>query len=65
MIAKLIICNDICNPPSLRDLGRSIGFAVTSSSHIDTEPSAGVRQWHRRKALCVCTFRLEIIKIKK
>ena len=53
MIAKLIICNDICNPLSLRDLGRSIGFAVTSSSHIDTEPSAGVRQWHRRKALCV------------
>ena len=31
MIAKLIICNDICNPPSLRDLGWSIGFAVTSS----------------------------------
>ena len=31
MIAKLIICNDICNPLSLRDLGWSIGFAVTSS----------------------------------
>ena len=41
------------NPLSLRDLGGGIGFAVTSSSHIDTEPSAGVRQWHRRKALCV------------
>ena len=60
MIAKLIICNDICNPPSLRDLGRSIGFAVTSSSHIDTEPSAGVRQWHRRKALCVSELQMRM-----
>ena len=30
-----------------------IDFAATSSSYIVTEPSAGVRQWHQRKALCV------------
>ena len=45
--------NSKYNPLSLRDLGGGIGFAVTSSSHIDTKPSAGVRQGHRRKALCI------------
>ena len=48
------------NPLSLRDLGGGIGFAVTSSSHIDTKPSAGVRQWHRRKALCVSDLQMRM-----
>ncbi|MGN1264097.1 MAG: hypothetical protein ACI4TW_08660 [Prevotella sp.] len=33
-----------------------------ASTYTYTEPSAGVRQWHRWKALCVCTHKLEIIK---
>ena len=38
----------------LNDLGGSC-YGIASQRHITsyTEPSAGVRQWHRRKDLCV------------
>ena len=45
---------------SLNDL-EGISFAITSSfTYRYTEPSAGVRQGHRRKALCVSdkTFKM-------
>ena len=43
MIAKPTIHETEFNSLSLRDLEEGVGFAVTSSPHIDTEPSAGVR----------------------
>ena len=50
------------NPLNLDDLGGGgICFAITSSfTYRYTEPSAGVRQWHLRKALCVSdkTFKM-------
>ena len=42
----------------LNDLGEGIGFAVTSSftCRYRIEPSAGVRQGHRREAFAFYTY---------
>ena len=49
-----------CNSLRLNNLGGAIILPYRLHSHIDTEPSAGVRQWHRRKALCVSDLQMLI-----
>lgn len=49
---------DVVNRLTHNDLGRGISFAVTSSFtyRYRIEPSAGVRQGHRREAFAFYTY---------